>query len=82
MDVGLDAGEPPQEDAHAQVQAECKAADDCKSRRQPAAGFEWSCDDGRCMEQAAPEPAKSDGKQEPEKDDKFWKWGKPRAKKK
>jgi hypothetical protein len=56
---------PPPADAEAQAQPECQSADDCKARGEPAAGFQWTCDAGRCMEQAAPEQAKAEDKPEP-----------------
>lgn len=79
--VETDAAAPSTADAEAQAQAECQAADDCKSRGEPGAGFQWACDGGRCMEQAA-EPTKAAGPAATEQADKPQQKGKKKGKKK
>ena len=39
-----------------QTEAECQGPDECKTRGEPARGFQWICDGGRCMEQAVERP--------------------------
>jgi hypothetical protein len=65
-----------------QAQVDCQAPEDCKSKGEPGAGFQWACDGGRCMEQAAAEPAKGDEALAEKADEKPQQKGKKKVQKK
>jgi hypothetical protein len=75
----VDAGAPAAEAAQAQV--ECQGAEECKAKGAAAAGMEWTCDNGRCMEQAAAAP-KAEEKSAADQGEKPAKSGKKKGKKK
>ena len=52
------------------AEAECQAVDDCKKVREPGAGMQWTCENTRCVEQAAPEPPKAEATAEADKAEK------------